>query len=298
MKTTNSLMCILFGLAATLSIGSPVCGAPVALPANLSGAGASWIGVNASFPGRSVIADGNISGQGDAYDGALALSINSSGVIFPATGDLTGSTITTDATTNGVFSTVGEYFASQTVPVLRGLFSITNTSGSIATANISMQTNVGADNSTTILGTSSGDTTYTTADSWAILDDFSGGGDPTTTNVFYGANASETTTFSSTTVFSSAGTQGVRADFDLAIAPGETQRLMFFLRMDANIADASGYTGTWDDMSTLDAAGLLSGLNATTQSQIVNWSVVPEPSTLLLGALASLGMLVRRRWRS
>jgi len=275
-------------------------GTPISLPTSLTGAGATWSSVgNVSFGVGSGVADANFGGQFDAFDSALTLSINGSDVLYPSAADLTGSTITTGAATTGVFSTVSEFFASQSHPVLRALFSITNTSSSDSIASVSLQTNLGSDSATTVLGSSSGDTTFSIADRWVITDDTSGSSDPTITHALYGVGASEMTTVASNTVFEGFGTEGVRADFEFTIAAGATERLLFFLRLDTNVADAGNFATSWTDLSTLGTAGLLEGLEMTEIDEIVNWTVrsnnVPEPSSLLLLLLGITAISTNRR---
>ncbi len=185
--------------------------------------------------------------------------------------------------------------------MLRALFSITNTSSSDSIASVSLQTNVGSDSTTTVLGSSSGDTTFSTADRWVITDDMSlVNNDPTITHVLYGAGASEMTTVASNTVFEGFGTEGVRADFELTIAAGATERLLFFLRLDTNVTDAINFASTWTDLSTLGAAGLLEGLEMTEIEEIANLTVqsnsIPEPSSLLLLLLGITAISTNRRW--
>jgi len=59
---------------------------------------------------------------------------------------------------------------------------------------------------------------------------------------------------------------GVRADYTIEIAPGETQRLMLFGELSYTASDALTNAALFDDPANLEASGLLSGLSVRPES--------------------------------
>ena len=99
----------------------------------------------------------------DAFDGGLSLAINGSG--FPSvtqTTELDGRQAVMSGTI-GVFSVTRKVYVPGDQGWARFLETITNTSGSEQTFTLRIQTNSGNGGAFNIIGTSSGDTTFTTA---------------------------------------------------------------------------------------------------------------------------------------
>jgi hypothetical protein len=273
-------------------------GGAMAAPASsgsLSGGGATWTGITSGSAGFS-IDDASINNQGDAFDSALRFSVG--GLVYNPTGsfDLTGQTATGANLNLGGLNVFVQYYADTASPTLRTLITLSNLGTGTITTTLRLQTNVGSDGSTQTVGTSSGDTAFTTADRWIITDDNPTGGDPTNTHVLWGKGALAPTSVG-TTVFSSAGDQGVLADFALAIAAGQTQSLMFFNQIQPTAALAQDTVNGFDNLSA--TSPLLAGLSNTQVSQIQNWNFgtqeVPEPGALALLGLGLAGLGWSRR---
>ncbi len=136
-------------------------------------------------------------------------------------------------------------------------------------------------------------------DRWVVTDDATSGGDPANFHVIFGAgDVLETPTFVGTTVFDSAGTLGVRADFPLSVAPGSTQALLFFNQVSPTNAGALTGASTLDS-EVVPTGALLARLTADEMNQVVNF-VTPESAVgaaLALLAGVAVPATLRRRGR-
>jgi hypothetical protein len=103
----------------------------------------------------------------DAFDGALSLIVGGRTFVNPDnTVDLTGDTLTTDKVASIVphIDARVEYWFSPTRPVIRAIYSLTNTSASDITTDLLVVGNYGSDANTTIEASADGDSTLQTAD--------------------------------------------------------------------------------------------------------------------------------------
>jgi hypothetical protein len=168
---------------------------------------------------------------------------------------------------------------------LRTRVAFANTSVVTKNFTVTVATNVGSDLQTTIVGSSTNDTNFTTADRWLVTsDDDTNPGLIVSTHVLFGVGATVTpsSVFTSTFVCNEDPvpyTNGVRANFHLSIPAGHTQRLLFFNQAHrtnaAALSDAAAFfTGT--------PVGLLSGMSSGELGQIVNWKLVGPISHLYL----------------
>ncbi len=125
-------------------------------------------------------------GTGDAFDDGLTINVNGTyvtGTFGPD--ELGGRQMVLNGSAGGldivrrvyVPDTAGEGWA-------RFLESFTNNTGSQIVATITVASNSGNDGGMTIIDTSSGDTSFTTADNWIINDEAFPGGDPTVFHLF------------------------------------------------------------------------------------------------------------------
>jgi hypothetical protein len=202
--------------------------------------------------------------------------------------------------------------------VIRELLTLTNPTAAPITAEVTTESNWGADGATSIAGTSSGDATFTTADRWMVATEGATepAGDAIPGAVFYGPGSPAVTPSSvGTTVFDCAGTQGGMATYSVTVpaAVGEpsvpsSRHLMWFFRLTdpgsppqvasepqgdvvaqsvgspvifgATIPEAVGRMSIFD---TTPAAGsaLVAGIDAAQLPNIVNWDYLPaaQPTT-------------------
>ena len=269
----------------------------------------------------------------DAFDNAMILSVNGNLFLNPdSTVDLTGDTVTSDtvAIVPGINAQVRYTFITGR-PVVRALYSLTNTTGAPISVNAAVLGDYGSDSNTRVVATSNGNTVIEGSDLWYITDDQGGSsssplkrarrdgspdggggnGDPRITLSRYGTGAA-VIPFNALTPGngdSQTATFGLR--YPVTIAPGATARLMVFAQIsDSNDAPAGAIAAARDfeSVPALQAAGLLAGLSAAELSEIVNYVrpavpavIVPVPVLspgglfTLLGAVGGLGYFSMRR---
>ncbi|MBT8076497.1 MAG: IPTL-CTERM sorting domain-containing protein, partial [Gammaproteobacteria bacterium] len=143
---------------------------------------------------------------------------------------------------------------------------------------VEVANNFGSDSGTTIVGTSSGDTSYTLADSWVTTWD---GSSEINTTAFATPGAVVTPDSYTQTVFNCAGPQGMGATFTLTVPAFATQSLVFFGGIaeidgtgDTDTANAMANAMMFESLSTVDPS-LTSDLSPAQVAQIVNY--VGEP---------------------
>lgn len=284
------------GIAGLFGWGGVAWSAPVTSAA-LSGGGASWTGIGNTGNGFGVI-DASIAGQSDAFDDALTVHVNGTPYLSTTPFDATGQTVTGNTASLSGLNVSTQFWADIASPTLRTLVTVSNPGGVSIAATVGLWTNVGSDSGTQTIATSSGDTLFTTLDRWIITDDAAtAGSDPANTHALYGVGGLAPS-FVSQTVFSSAGTEGIRADFSLNLGAGQTTYLLFFNQIHGAASNAVSTVSVFD---TLDAASpLLAGLSADQLSQVANWNIssasaVPEPGTLALMAFGGFGLRLARR---
>ncbi|MBI5488409.1 MAG: hypothetical protein HY905_13835 [Deltaproteobacteria bacterium] len=122
-------------------------------------------------------------GTGDSYDQGMALRVN--GSYFPGTShstELAGRQVVVAPATLSGLTVTRKIYVPTTERWARFLEIFANPSGAAIAATVRIETNCGSDGSTVVTGSSSGDTTYTTADRWVTTDDIDAGGDPSGTS--------------------------------------------------------------------------------------------------------------------
>ncbi len=240
---------------------------------------------------------GNIS---DAFDGALVLAVN--GTVFKnpdATIDLTGTTVTSDTVNIGGLGTQVQYFFEPTQKAVRALYSFTNTTGAAITANVLIDNNLGSDGSTRIEATADGDTTVEPGDSWVATNDLGapptrvlGGVDPPLTWIRYQVGSPVITNAQPVIV---PAIDDFRESYTLNVPAGQTQRLMVIVKLNSTVAASTAAGPALDTLAELGAAGLLAGLDAQQQSQLVNWiagPVEPVRAVPTMSGWAQLGLML------
>ena len=335
--------------------------ASTALPLDIARSSALWSGINnnSSFPSSGAVAttngvafaqgtpaygisdaavatspSGGGSGAfGDAFDNAMILSVN--GTLFQnpdSTVDLTGDTVTSDtiAIVPGVNAQVRYTFITGR-PVVRALYSLTNTTGAPISVNAAVLGDYGSDSRTQVVATSNGNNVIEASDLWYITDDNGGvqtqpkrisksespdgkgggGGDPRITLSRYGTGAAVIPFNALTPGNGDAQTATFGLRYPLTIAAGATARLMVFAQLsepDISTAAAIAAARNFESIAAVQAAGLLAGLSAAEVSETVNYVRPAEPVVFLpvpvmsptgllamLGAIGGLGYLTLRR---
>ncbi|MEO1148715.1 MAG: DUF4347 domain-containing protein [Cyanobacteria bacterium J06638_22] len=217
--------------------------------------------------------------QSDAYDNGLVFFINDEVYAPSNTADLTGTTLTTSTVELSDLNVTVQYYADPNTPVLRSFVTLENPTDEVITITFTVATNIGSDDETVVVDSSSGDNTFGLDDAWVITsDDPTDPSDPVITHVRYGPGASVTTQAISLLVFDNADPDGVLAAYSVTIPALSTQSLLFFDELSPTVTDASTGAALYDSVATLEATTLLDGLADEQLASIVNWSFEVAPT--------------------
>ena len=340
--------------------------ASTAIPLDVVRSSARWstIGNNGSFPSSDTVTSSNgdvfttnmqgygigdaqigggnnaagVNGSGsgffDAFDNAMILSVN--GTLFQnpdSTVDLTGDTVTSDTVTivPGIDAQVRYTFISGR-PVVRALYSLTNTTAAPISINAAVLGDYGSDGNTEVVATSNGNTIIEGSDLWYITDDQGGGpkrakkslspdgkgggGDPRVTLSRYGTGAEVIPSNALIPGNGDSQTAMFGLRYPVTIAPGATARVLVFAQLSdptAPVTDAAAAAADFESVAAMQGAGLLAGITPEETSQIVNYvrpggpqpvaeavdlpTLSPAGLLTLLGAIGGLGYfkLARRK---
>ena len=199
----------------------------------------------------------------DAYDGGLILSE------FPffdnAQTEDNGREIVIGTANIGDIEVTRKVYVPEDQSWARFLEIITNTGASTADFTVSLDTDLGSDGETFIVDTSSGDTTFNTDDNWLITDDFDGGGDPTLLHILAGEDGEIQPDAASLNF------DDINFQYNLTLAPGETQIVMHFGAQNSDQATALSKAPELEALE-LDA---LEGMSQEELEQVVNFSIGP-----------------------
>lgn len=211
--------------------------APVSLPQTVTTAlGSSWDVQNNTSPsgtafGGSCSSNGfhindarSTTGDGDMYDDAFGIWINDTAFVAPDPVDLTGNTITAGPVLLSGLNVTQSLEFSDTIEAVRSVVTLENPTGSPISVTLDIANNFGSDSSTTIVDTSSGDTTFTVDDSWAVTWDTSS--EINTTAITTPGNGLTPDSVTDT-VFNCAGTQGFGARYTVNVPAGGNTSLVF-----------------------------------------------------------------------
>lgn len=231
----------------------------ISLPTNLSdSSGFQW----------DIQQDGNISdGTNDAYDGGLRLN----GFPFFETGqteDEEREVAIGSAAIDGV-EVNRKIYVPEDQSWARFLEIVTNTSASTVNYTVNLDSNLGSDSDTVLVNTSSGDTVFNPGDNWLVTDDFDAGGDPTMLHVIAGEDGIRPDA-------ASLNADNINFQYNLSLAPGETQIVMHFAAQNSDQATALAKA---PELSVLELDAL-EGISAEELQQIVNFSIGPTPELI------------------
>jgi len=292
----------ILGLQINIALAAPV--NPNTPTTVAGGASSNWTnienGCRSSIAGLCV-SDANIPGQNDAYDAAAALSIDGTFYVAPSA-DLTGQYYTGGSAVISGLNVSEQYYFFAADSVLRTYATLNNPTGSPINVAVTWQNNLGADVSTQVITSSSGDATFGTNDEWVVTDDGNtAGGDPTTSFALYGPGAPTTTTsVSLVTQLDESGFEGVLADYNVTVPAGGTIAFMWLNGLDPDTTAGTSRGNAFPSLSPGDP--LLADLGATEIARIVNWDfsfvaapTIPVPTLdtwALLVLIAAFMMLV------
>ena len=229
-----------------------------------------------------------VDGDNDTFDNGLVLYIDGNYFSGTSTFELGGRQLVVTGT-NGLegggfedlrAAAIGTLAVERRVYVPDGdgegwaryLETFTNTSAATQTFNVRLYSNSGNDNGFTIVSTSSGDATLTTADTWYINDDYGydypdGQGDPALLNVFGDGTLLPTAV---------EGTNGRGYDgftFTLTLQPGQTRSILHYHSQhyfnSGNLAELPGLVNP--------SAAALFGLTQAQLASVANYALVAAP---------------------
>lgn len=214
--------------------------------------------------------------QVNAFDSGLQLVVN--GFAFNDSDD-TGDVVS-DA--GGRAATLGpepiaslqvtiEWKALASTATMRTFATLQNTTGADITVPISWETNLGSDTGTTVVGSSSGDTTFDAGDRWLVTsDDALPITDPVNTTVLFGPGSPDVTPSSVADLFNGcAGEEGVVAGYTVTVPVGQSRYLLFFNQMNQTNTEALAAATGFAANPALDSQ-FLSGIGAQLP-EILNW---------------------------
>ncbi len=237
MTTTRRIMAFV-GCGTFFGLLSPsMLAAPVSLPQTITTAlGTEWNIENNTSPsgtafGGSCSSSGfhindaeSATGDGDMYDDAFGIWINDIAFVAPDPVDLTGNTITAGPVTLSGLNVTQSLEFSDTIEAVRSVVTLENPTGSPISVTLDIANNFGSDSGTTIVETSSGDTTFTVTDSWVVTWD--GSSEINTTAITSPGNGLTPDSVTDT-VFDCAGSQGFGARYTVNVPAGGSTSLLF-----------------------------------------------------------------------
>lgn len=204
-------------------------------------------------------------GTSNAFDNGLSLRIN--GSFFPATTQTTelGGRQVVMSSTISVFDVTRKVYVPADDGWSRYLETITNTSGTAETFTVTISTNSGNNSNFNVVDTSSGDTTFSTADSWIVNDDSPGTGNPAVLHLFGdGTLAPTTATTSGDTITYS---------YTFTLNPGETVSFLHFVSQQGDLAGLQAIIPGLEALSP----EALAGLTAQERALIANFTGATDP---------------------
>jgi hypothetical protein len=239
-----------------------------------------------AIPGSAAIFDASIQGQGDAFDEAAAVWVENTqvgGVLSQ-----TGNTISFGQVSIAGLGVQMRYDVLTTSATLRNLVTFNNPTGSDVSVTVEYASNFGSNGSTTVIGTSSGDTIFDYTDGWVVTDDSSTTGvDPANTTVLFGPDSPDVTASSvSQTVFDCSGTQGILVTYEITVPAGETRALLFYHQLN-NTADSALTAAAIFNTTPAEGSDLIEGLSEQQLEQVLNWSFNRPPVALCRDVVAS-----------
>lgn len=145
---------------------------------------------------------------------------------------------------------------------------VTNTSDTFQTYSLEIQSNLGSDNETQVVDTSSGDQVFTTADNWIVTDDVDFTSAPPIAHVIGDDEGLDPATATLTL------NDVLTYTHFLTLAPGQTQIVMHF-GVQADTRSVALQIA--EDLAAGTEPNMLSGLSPDELTRIVNFDVAPSP---------------------
>ena len=241
--------------------------------------------------------------RNDAYDGVLAWHVfltapssatsqngyrDPGGVV--STDTSYGTTLTGSVQVLAGLNVSGEMYFSPTKAVVRSMLVLQNPSGADINAVVGNYNNLGSDNNTLILATSSGDATFDSTDNWFVsaqknsstgLPDLTA--DPILTFALQDGVASVRAS-NIGPVFTN-GNDNPNFDYSVTVPAGATRRLIIFSQLSDTPANAEADAASFNSTTALRGTDYLHGLTTQELSEVVNWNFLATPSIAVTSAL-------------
>jgi len=247
--------------------------------------------------GGFAMTSGSLTGpaRNDAFDGAMLCRVNGTTFANPGgTVDVSpvagGQKVTSNTATIGSLQVQMTYYASSSNPVLRGICTVTNPTGSPIAVTLMMGSNLGSDSGTTIHNTSSGDAVVDSADRWFVSSDLSPAtGDPVLLIGRFGTGASALPTLIQ---IPGGGNDNFIDQYTFTLAAGATSSIMQLAWLNTDVAPANANAPNFDSIATLQSAGLLSDLSAAELARIINYAAGAASAPTAVPTLSETGGLI------
>lgn len=213
--------------------------------------------------------------QPDAFDGGLELKVNTT--FFDdadENGNLVGESLTVGPTAMHGLRVSTTARALPGSPTLQYLVKLRNP-GSAKTRKITLGSDLGSDEDSIVIDTSSGDAVMTAADRWVLSSD-AGVEDPPVTHVFFGKHGPEKVT---AVVEAPGGTneECIVVEYMVRVPRDSTRYMLFFAEMHNFTDIAAGYTASMADAAEFNDrdlnGNLLAGIGSKKQQKILNWDL-------------------------
>lgn len=235
--------------------------APIFLPTNLFDSSEFRWDIN----GNGSIIDGT----NDAFDGGLNLV----GFPFLENGETedNGREIAIGGASIDGVEVQRKIYVPEDQSFARFLEIVTNAGSSTVNYTVNINTDLGSDGSTVLVGTSSGDNIFNTDDNWLVTDDdIDGSGDPTIVQVIAGEDG----IVQPNSAF--LDLDNINFTYNLSLEPGETQIVMHFAAQNGNQVEALAKAS---ELELLEL-GALQGISEEEVGQIVNFSIISPPDVI------------------
>ncbi|HHJ35965.1 MAG TPA: LPXTG cell wall anchor domain-containing protein, partial [Gammaproteobacteria bacterium] len=169
----------------------------------------------------------------------------------------------------------------------RALYSFTNTSGSDRTLdNVMIGGNLGSDETTLVQATSDADSTLEDSDLWFITSNTASGIDPDPTKpadtpvVTISRNGTGAASVPTNGFIVGGTTDSFANRYTITVPANSTARILVFAEINKTISDAKTCAKDFETLDDASNAGLLTGLTAQQQIEIVNYDTASGTSTV------------------
>ncbi len=218
---------------------------------------------------------GTTASRTDGFDGGFAVWVGGlNGKLFgdaDGNGNKRGQRLSVGPTNTKGFKVSATETAIQTSPTLRMVFQFKNPTGHTVKRKITVETNLGSDDDTTIDASSSGNQSWSRSDRWLVTDEepFTATSDPVVSQVWFGKHAAQRPV-------AIKHSDGNRADcfattFKIGVKPHKVRDLMFFSEMNNSIGAGVQKAHKFNKRHL--SAKLKKGLGRRVKSRIVNWDL-------------------------